>query len=142
MPKGIFLGFDFGMSKIGVAIGQNFTKSANPLCIIKAKQGVPDWLEIDKLVADWKVEGLIVGIPFQLEGGEQQISLAARKFARKLYNRYQLPVHLIDERLTTKMAKSELSEQWPITRATFETVDDYAAKLILEAWLRTQKEEN
>ena len=133
LPK-ILLAFDFGMRNIGVAVGQTITHSATPLTILKAQDGIPDWNQIADLITTWHANGLVVGIPYNLDGSEQPVSLAARKFARRLESRFKLPVFLVDERFTTKVAKIEMQDKAQL-------VDSYAAKLILESWLMQQAKE-
>lgn len=137
MPNSIktVLGFDFGMKRIGVAIGQTITRSANPLTTLSAVDGIPDWEEIENLIALWQADALIVGLPYHLDGSEQHLSLAARKFANRLKAKFKLPVFLMDERLTTMAAKSYLKEA-KIYAPT--EIDQYAAKFILESWLNSE----
>ncbi len=133
-PK-ILLGFDFGMKKIGIAIGQSITESARPLTIIKAQDGIPDWKSIKNLIEEWQVEALVVGLPYQLDGNEQEITRATRKFANRLQAQFKLPVYLIDERYSSKEARSQLNEMG----AHKDSLDSYAAKLILESWFREKE---
>ena len=134
----VLLGFDFGMRKIGVAVGQIITQSASPLTIIKAKDGIPSWKAIETLIKTWKADALVVGIPYNMDGSEQEIGLAAKKFANRLESHFHLPVFLADERLTTNEAKRSLKAQrtHPPTR---HEIDSVAAKLILESWFRDNK---
>ena len=106
-----FLGFDFGMKNIGVAIGQTISCTAQPLVVLKAQDGIPDWRAIQSLIDEWLPNALIVGLPYGLQLQEQSITFSARKFARRLKAAYHLPVHLVDERLTTKEARRLLREQ-------------------------------
>lgn len=131
----IVLGFDFGMKHIGVAVGQLITQSANPLTTLTAKDGIPDWEEIRELINEWQADALVVGIPFNMDGTEMRITNAARKFANRLQHQFKLPVHLVDERLTTKEAKRQLHEHGT-KGIDLKYVDSYAAKLILESWLQ------
>lgn len=130
----IILGFDFGIKKIGVAIGQMITHSANPLSILKAINGVPEWSLIQKLIQEWGVDALVVGLPLNMDGTEQPISARARVFARELEKKYSLPVYLVDERLTTVAAKSEMHAHLK-GAARFEKADSISAKLIVESWM-------
>lgn len=126
------LAFDFGMRKIGVAVGQSVTQTARPLHNIKAQDGIPNWDEIQSLIKEWHADGLVVGLPLNMDGTEQTILFAAKKFARRLGEKYKLPVYLSDERLTTKEAQRQLIE-----RGDKKTpVDSFAAALILESWFR------
>ena len=129
------LGFDFGMRKIGVAIGQTVSATANPLEIISAQDGIPDWEDIKKLIDTWQVDALVVGIPFNMDGSNSEITHAARKFSRRLEAKFHLAVHLVDERLTTKSAEAELRQH---NKHKLQ-VDSYAAALILESWLQEHK---
>lgn len=129
---GLVLGFDYGTHKIGVAVGQTLTATANPLTTLGMVNHKPDWSKIGSLLAEWQPEALVVGHPFEMSGREATNAAAAKRFARQLHGRFHLPVHLADERLTTREAWSRLggaAAREP-TR-----VDALAAKLILETWL-------
>lgn len=136
MPKAkepnTLLGFDFGMRQIGVAIGQAITKTATPLTILKAEDGVPNWDLIAEMIVTWAVEAFVVGIPYKMDGSEQAITLAARSFGRKLHGRFHLPVFFMDERLTSKEAKNIAQ----LAYSDKTRIDSIAAQLILESWLR------
>lgn len=120
------MAFDFGTTKIGVAIGQKITGTATPLGVVPAQDGIPDWPAIDKLMEEWQPEDFVVGHPINMDGTESDMSIAAEKFSRRLHGRYHKPAHLMDERLSTFEAKSyDDADQ----------VDAIAAKLILESWL-------
>lgn len=135
MPKAVFLGFDFGLKRIGVAVGQKLTASASPLATLDAKQGVPNWMHIQKLVDAWQPCALIVGIPTCIDGSEQYTTPLAKGFARQLRRRFHLPVHLSDERLSTKEARSYLFDQGGYRMIKKAEVDSIAACVILEQWL-------
>lgn len=64
----ILLGFDFGMKRIGVAVGQTVTKTARPLTVIQAAQGIPQWDALSKLIKTWQPDALVVGIPLNMDG--------------------------------------------------------------------------
>lgn len=130
------LGFDFGMKKIGVAVGQTITQTANPLTILSAKEGVPDWDKISALIKEWNADGLIVGLPLNMDGSEQSITYAAKRFANKLKNHFDLPVYFSDERLTSMEA---LKWSGNDIKKNKKNLDSLAAKLILESWLHKQE---
>lgn len=135
MPKPtaqIFLAFDFGMRRIGVAVGQVVTKTAKPLDTLKAIDGVPQWEEIEILIKRWHVDGFVVGIPYNMDGTEQPITQIVRAFVKKLSGRFKLPIHLMDERLTTQEAKWHIRD---MKRKKDAQVDSIAAAIILESWL-------
>ena len=138
MPNTLFLGFDFGIKRIGVAVGQSITRSANPLITLPAKQGKPNWESLAKLIDTWRPDGLVVGLPLNMDGSEQYITRAAQNFASTLKQRYPLlPIYQIDERLTTIAARDEVfnSGGYRALQTSKQKIDSVAAKLILEAWL-------
>lgn len=130
------LGFDFGTKRIGVAIGNTLTGTARPLAVLPARDGVPDWEQLAKLVAEWKPARLLVGLPLNMDGTESELSTRARSFSRKLGGRLVLPVDVVDERLSSFEARGELmrSEQ----KRGKPAVDALAASLIVEQWLAQQ----
>ncbi len=134
MPRGIFLGFDFGTKYIGVAVGQTVTCTATPLLSLRAQNGVPSWDQVAALLQEWQPEGLIVGLALQLDGSQSPTSLAAQKFGRRLQNRFKLPIYFIEERLTTVAAREALKEKYP-TSHYLQDVDAMSAAIILESWL-------
>lgn len=132
------LGFDFGTRKIGVAVGQLVTRSASPLITLRSRNERPDWEQIEALIRDWKPVGLVVGLPFNMDDTEVDWSPRVHRFARQLHGRYHLPVHLIDERLTSIEARRQLVARPGHKAPTLEAVDALAAALILETWLGEQ----
>jgi putative holliday junction resolvase len=138
MPKknkvvsGSLLSFDFGMKHIGVAVGDTFSQTAQPLTRLKATDGIPKWDKIAALINEWSIIAMVVGIPVNLDGSAQNITAAAAKFGRRLHNKFKLPVFEADERLTTKEAKSISAE----LNKKAKEFDSLAAALILESWLR------
>ena len=136
MPEGVYLGFDFGYKRIGVAVGQRLTASASPLSTIQAREGVPNWLELEKTIKHWRPAALIVGLPKKVDGTEFYTTAAARGFARQLRKRFSLPIHFVDERLTTKEARSHLYQEGGYQKIKKTEVDSIAACIILEQWLQ------
>ena len=133
-----FLGFDFGMKNIGVAVGQDLTHSANPLTVIKAREGIPNWGQIQALIDQWQPQQLIVGLPFNMDGTEQEMTQAARRFGNRLNGRFHLPVEWQDERLSTFEALDQLGIQSKMQSNNREDVDRISAQLILQSWLNQQ----
>ena len=137
MTKGpeTLLGFDFGTRRIGVAIGQTLTGSARPLTTLAANQGQPNWDEVAKLLSEWQPVALVVGLPVHMDGLEHERTRMARRFGNRLNGRFNLPVHWVDERLS-----SEEAERWqkPSPRAETPSVDALSAQIILQSWLDQQ----
>jgi len=135
-PEGTALAFDLGTRVIGIAIGNRLSASARPLATVDAV----DWARIDALVADWRPDELVVGLPLALDGGEQAMSTRAREFARALQRRYARPVHLVDERNTSREAAARFARQranGAARRKDAAAIDALAAQIILESWLST-----
>lgn len=90
MPSSVYLGFDFGYKRIGVAVGQQLTCSASPLATLNARAGVPDWNAVAKVIAQWSPQALVVGIPTCIDGSELYTTVPARRFAQELHKRFAL----------------------------------------------------
>ncbi len=127
-----YLGFDFGLKRIGVAVGQDLTRSATPLHTIAASNGKPDWAIVAKLIEQWRPRALIVGLPLNMDGTETDITPRARRFGNQLRERYRLPVHWMDERLSTLEAERLIAQSGSKRGADS---DKLAAQLILQSWL-------
>lgn len=138
MPDGVYIGFDFGYRRIGMAVGQKITLKASPLTTLLAKQGIPDWAQVQRVIRDWKPEALVVGLPTCIDGSEQYTTKAAQDFAAQLTTRFALPVHLVDERLSTVEARERLFAEGGYRKIQKSEVDSIAACVILEQWLQTE----
>ncbi len=128
------LAFDFGLARIGVAVGQQITQTASPLNTLKAKDGSPNWLEVEKLIKEWQPKLLVVGEPFNMDNSDQDITLRARKFGNRLHGRFGLPIEMFDERLTSAAARDEIFESGGYKKLKKTQIDSVAAALILESW--------
>ena len=137
-----YLGFDFGLKRTGVAVGQQLTGTAQALTTLQSTRQGPDWQAIEKLILEWKPDALVVGIPYHLDGNENDMTGAARKFARQLHGRFQLPVFEIDERLSSREAENEITRQRAAgmrKKTRKEDIDKMAAQIILQNWLQQQE---
>jgi len=129
------LAFDFGLRRIGVAAGNALLRTAQPLKVLHARDGVPDWEAVAGLVGEWRPDLLLVGDPLNMDGTPSEIGERARRFARRLHGRFGKPVELVDERLTSHAAKTEARERGHRGNYRKDPVDSLAARLILESWL-------
>jgi len=127
--------FDFGLKRIGVATGQTLTGTTQMLAPIAARDGIPDWLVLEKLLKEWQPDLLLVGIPLAIDGSELSVTPNARKFMNRLHGRFGLPVHGVDERVTTKEARQQLFEHGGYKLLKSQSVDSLAAGLMLQQWL-------
>ena len=134
------LAFDFGTNSIGCAVGQSITGTAQGLPAFKAQDGIPNWEQIGKVIAEWKPDLLVVGLPLNMDGTEQPLTQRAKKFANRLNGRFGLSVVLHDERLTTVEARSEIFTRGGYRALKKGKVDSISACLILESWFENSFE--
>lgn len=136
MPSTI-LAFDFGLRRIGVAVGQNVTGSASPLGVIKNDDGQIDFDTIDRYIAEWRPDRLVVGLPLMPDGSDSEMLAPVRKFIAAL-DRYEIPVATTDERYTSTEAERLLKEaraEGRRGRIDKASIDSAAAVLIAERYL-------
>lgn len=136
------LGFDFGTRNIGVAAGQAITRTASALPSLKARDGIPDWAQVEALINEWKPDAIVVGIPLNMDGSESDMSRRARKFGNRIHGRFNLPFYPADERLTSFEAKEWASKLGHKGHYGSNPVDAMAAQIILEAWLNDPRNEH
>lgn len=133
----VVLGFDWGTRSIGVAIGQSVTATATPLQPFPAKQGVPNWSDLQHLIEEWQPELFVVGIPLNMDASQSDSSIRAERFGRRLEGRFGIIWTGMDERLSSFEVKSRL-RQAHRARVKKGSMDSLAAKLILESWFSQQ----
>ena len=127
------MSFDYGTEKIGIAIGQSISSTAEPLTIIRAKDGIPNWSQITSLIESWRPNFFVVGLPYNLDGSDSKLLQRALKFAQRLNGRFNIPTFGIDERLSSKAAREKFKTGNPKNSVRNE-IDDVAAQIILETW--------
>ena len=131
-----FIGIDYGKTRIGIASGQMVTKTATPIAIIYAKQGIPNWYYLDNLIYTWLPHEFIVGLPIDINDQETEITKEARLFSKVIKKRYKKPTHLITEAFSTREARWKLEEsKQKINKSYLRRVDALAACIILETWM-------
>jgi putative holliday junction resolvase len=134
------LGFDYGLRRIGVAVGDTLTKSAAPLATVGHDERGPDWPAIERLLNDYKPAVLVVGYPYNESGDPGSLAGAAGRFASDLAQRSGLAVARVDERYSSQEASAELKQRRALgtrrRRVQRADVDSLAAAIILERWLR------
>lgn len=122
-------------------MGDALTLTARPLPAL-ANASAPDWNALGRLIEQWQPAALIVGLPLNEDGSEQAITPPARAFALALGQRYGLPVHLADERYSSRAADDALRQARASGRMTRRVLkgdrDGHSARIILEQWLQQQ----
>ncbi len=128
------MAFDFGTRRIGVAVGQELLGTGQPVALIPARDGIPDWQLIESLLQEWRPDLVVVGLPLNMDDTENEMCARARKFGKRLHGRYHVPVEMVDERLTSFEAKGEVMAAGGSRDFGRHGVDDRAAVLILETF--------
>lgn len=137
---GTWLAFDFGLRRIGVAVGQTATGTANPLDVVRHGASEPDWDHLHRLVGEWRPSGLLVGLPLGPEGELTPMAGRARRFGERLAEDTGLPVAYSDERLSSRAAEGRFAEaraRGAARRKDAAKLDAMAAAVILENWLQS-----
>ena len=137
MPPQIIFAFDYGTRRIGVASGDTLTRTAHGLKTVDLKPEIP-WTTIARLIAEYRPAQFVVGVPYNMDGTPTLLTDASRAFARELRTRFEVPACLMDERLSSREAASELRDARASglkrRRLTHGDVDMTAAKIVLERW--------
>ncbi|MEV4778515.1 Holliday junction resolvase RuvX [Burkholderia sp. LMU1-1-1.1] len=116
--------FDFGVKRIGVAMGNTMIRQAQPVKVISAIDNATRFADIQALLDEWKPARLVVGLPMHPDGAEHEMTARARKFANQLNGRFNLPVELVDERYSSAVISAKRGE----------VIDDRAAAIILQQY--------
>jgi putative Holliday junction resolvase len=120
----IVFGFDFGIKRIGIAMGNTLTAQAQPLTVVSAIDNGTRFKIIGELIEQWRPARLVVGEPLHPDGAEHDMTLRARRFANQLHGRFNLPVELVDERYSSAVISSRRGE----------LIDAKAAAIILQQY--------
>lgn len=131
---GPVLAFDFGEKRIGVAVGDWEVKIAHPVETIDEEGNEARFAAIERLIKEWNPRELVVGLPASLDGEEHELSRLCRRFARRLEGRFNLPVVLVDERLSSMAASQSLNEIGLRGRSQKPVLDQVAAQHILQSF--------
>jgi putative Holliday junction resolvase len=120
----LVFGFDFGIKRIGIAMGNTLTGQAQPLAVVKAIDNAARFKQIGELISQWKPAHLVVGEPLHPDGAEHEMTLRCRRFANQLHGRFSLPVTLVDERYSSAVIQARRGE----------IIDAKAAAIILQQY--------
>ena len=132
--------FDYGTKTIGVAVGQSITNTANPLTELRAKDGIPNWSEIELIIKEWQPDLVLVGLPLNMDGSYSELTQRADKFGRRIHGRFGCPVEMVDERLSSFEAKGIIISSTGSRNFKENRIDSLAAKIILEDWFSITRE--
>lgn len=140
-PVETVMGLDFGIAKMGVALGNTLTQTASPLTQVKMDNGKPNWDELLNLIEQWQVSKIVVGLPLNMDGSLSELGNRAKKFARRLNHQLEMahqprPIILADERLTSREAK-QLAWEYGLIKSEKTPIDSIASAIMLGSWLRS-----
>tara|TARA_B100000767_G_scaffold266277_1_gene283407 strand:+ start:1792 stop:2256 length:465 start_codon:yes stop_codon:yes gene_type:complete len=139
---GNILSFDFGEKRVGVAIGNNITNNVHPLETIETSKKIERYSKIESLLATWKPTQLIVGYPFNDDGSKSRMSSLAKKFGEKLKNKFNIPVHFVDERFSSSEAELRLKALEKNLKKRKHIIDQVAAMVILDSFFESNENNN
>ncbi len=121
---GTVIGFDFGLKRIGVAVGNTLLRQAQPLSIIEAATNDAKFAAIASLLKEWQPEKVVIGLPLHPDGAEHEMTVRCRRFAHQIQGRYGIAAILVDERYTSAVLQQQRGQH----------VDSAAAALILQQY--------
>ena len=121
---GVIIAFDFGLKRIGTAIGNELSRTARPLGIIKAEANEIRFSEIGELIREWQPAKLVVGLPSYPDGTEHEMTRRCKRFANQLRGRFALDIILVDERYSSSVLHFQRGK----------ADDAHAAALILQQY--------
>ncbi len=132
--SGTFLAFDFGTKRIGIAVGNSISATAQPLTTINDEKNDARFAAISALIVEWQPSALVVGLPCNDNGTPHEMTALCRRFANRLKGRFNLPTLLVDERYTSAAASSVLDDIGIRGKKQKSLIDQYAAQQILQAY--------
>lgn len=132
--NGTLLAFDFGTKRIGIAVGNSISGTAQPLTTLHGEQNDQRFAAIAALIREWQPSALVVGLPCNDDGTPHELTRLCRRFAQRLKNRFSLPTILVDERFTSAAASSQLNEAGIYGIKQKILLDQVAAQQILQAY--------
>ena len=124
------MAFDYGTKRIGVAVGNSLTKSAQNLPIVLNTNEGKRFTAIAKIITKWAPDAIAVGLPLHPDGAEHAMTQKARRFGQQMAGRYSKPVYFVDERYSSVVLEGDVQYQ--------ESLDSHAAAIILEQFFREQ----
>lgn len=132
--QGTLLAFDFGTKRIGVAVGNSITGTAQPLTTLQGEQNAPRFAAIESLIREWRPAALVVGLACNDDGTPHEMTHLCRRFANRLKGRFNMTVILVDERYTSAAASSQLNDAGIRGIKQKQLLDQVAAQQILQAY--------
>ena len=127
-PITIVLGFDYGTKRIGVAVGNSLTGSAQALDVIQNIKTNQTFQKIQELIHEWQPNCLVVGLPLHPDGAEHAMTKRSRSFGQQLAKQFGKPIHYVDERYSSVLLEQDSQYQGAL--------DSHTAGLLIEQFFR------
>lgn len=121
--SGTIVAFDFGLARIGAAVGNTLSRSARPVRIFPARTNANKWGGVEAILREWEPVAVVVGVPLRSGGEHQELTDRAERFSRQIEGRFSLPVYPVDERFSSVDVEQGRMK-----------IDDQSAAVILEQW--------
>ncbi len=131
--------FDFGMKNIGVAIGQFYTKTANPMISLNAKNGIPNWIKIKNIIDIWLIKKVVIGYPKDNINNNKLFISYIINFANILISKFKLKIYFSDESYTSYAARNLMNNNFDFYNSFYSNynIHSISAVYILEMWLKS-----
>ncbi len=133
------LGIDYGLKNVGFAIGEQITNNCSTYFSKKFKNRKELIKEIKNLITEWDIKTIVIGLPFNLDNSESEMSLEIRNFSKKLEKDINIKINFVDEKLTTYEARQIMKDLNKNEKEIRKNNHGLAAKLIVDSFLREEK---
>ena len=133
------LGIDYGLKNVGFAIGEQITNNCSTYFSKKFKNRKELIEEIKNLITEWDIKTIVIGLPFNLDNSESEMSLEIRNFSKKLEKDINIKINFVDEKLTTFEARQIMKDLNKNEKEIRKNNHGLAAKLIVDSFLREEK---
>ncbi len=134
-PRKAIMAFDYGLRNIGIAVGNVLLGTSQGVGVLKARDGRPNWQEVERYLKAWQPDLILVGNPLNMDGSESDMSARAQKFSRQIEGRFNIATEMMDERLSSREAKSDARARGHRGDYHEVPIDADAAEIILRSWL-------
>ncbi len=138
MPTGRILAIDHGARRMGLAVSDALGITAQGIETLQRRNKRSDFARLQRVINEYEVQEIVVGYPLRMSGEEGTQSQKVAEFAEELRQRFGLPVHLLDERLTSAEANRLLREAEVSLERRKHAIDRMAATLILQSFLQSR----
>ena len=134
------LGIDYGLKRVGFAVGEQITNSCSTYFSKKFKNRKELVEKIKNLISEWDISTIVIGLPLNMDNSESEMSLEIRNFSKKLEKDINIKINFVDEKLTTYEAKQIMKDLNKNKQYIEKNNHGLAAKLILDSFMSEKKQ--